>query len=143
MFGQLLDIAAFFGMRDGDGAIADLYICNAIILEDRNIVFELIADQERFEQRTAEIDRKPIGLVDLDLFPQIRGDERSAKTQFDNIHMGMRHTQEILRLLDTQPFVHDHCNSMLTRLSSLSGICVSLKFILCIVMMPSVMTGAK
>src|SRR5277367_4940637 len=88
MLSELLDISAFLGVRDGNAAIAHLHMRNAIILAYGDIVFKLIADQERFKKGAPKIDRQVIGLIDLDLLPEMRGHERSAKTQFDNIYMG-------------------------------------------------------
>ena len=56
MLGKLFDIAAFLGMGNGDGAITHFHMGNAIILTDRDIVFELSPYQESFEKCTAKID---------------------------------------------------------------------------------------
>ena len=49
MFGEFFNIAAFFRMRYGDGAITDFHIFDAKILANIDIILELVPDQKGFE----------------------------------------------------------------------------------------------
>jgi hypothetical protein len=111
VFGQFFNVSALFCMRDGNRAVTHFHIIDTKVFADRYVFIKLVADEKGLKQSAAEINGKIERPVQLQFIPEIWRHIRSTEAKFYNVNVRVRNTQEILRFIQTKPFIHHHGNT--------------------------------
>lgn len=98
-------------MRYGYGSVTHFHVRNAEILAGIDIILELVSNQKRLKQGSAEIYRYVVRLVSLDFLSKVGGDIGCTEAELDDVDVWSTNTHKLMDLRDAESLVHNHGNA--------------------------------
>src|SRR6185436_16553710 len=87
-----------------------------VFVKQLPVVVQLVSHDKRFEERSPEIYRYSGFPVDLYFFFEVWRDEGTTKAELQQVDVRSATLDEVFRLADSEPFIHHHSQSVITRL---------------------------
>src|SRR6266508_3847269 len=121
VLGQLGDQLELAIVREGDGAVRDLDVRDALLGEPRPVLVELVPADDRLEERSAADDGHVEGAVERDLVLEVARDVRGAPAELDDVDVVAGRPEEALDVDEVEALVDDVCEPLRARLRGTRG----------------------
>src|SRR6266540_1258227 len=121
VLGQLGDQLELAIVREGDGAVRDLDVRDALLGEPRPVLVELVPADDRLEERSAADDGHVDGAVERDLVLEVARDVRGAPAELDDVDVVAGRPEEALDVDEVEALVDDVCEPLRARLRGTRG----------------------